>query len=287
MHTNAGWICVNGLLLRPEDATVSAMDCGFLLGDGMFESMRATDGRPYLLDRHLRRMFTAAAQYEFTDMPSMDTITQHVYATIARASLPEAYVRITVTRGTGGLGLAPPDGPATVVVAVLPAPPPPPLEETVTVTRLLPPHTHQATPAKSTSWQHAVLARRAAQRAGAEEGIYVSERGHILEAVASNVFLVADEQLLTPPVNDCLPGITRARVIELAREHGIAVIEAPLESDLLTEADEAFLTNSVQGIRAVDTVDGEPIGDPSPTGIFAALHAHYEQDRLGVVRELT
>jgi branched-subunit amino acid aminotransferase/4-amino-4-deoxychorismate lyase len=72
MHTNAGWICINGCPFKPEEATVSVLDAGFLLGDGLFESLRATDGHPYLLNRHLRRLFDAAAEYEFANMPSAE-----------------------------------------------------------------------------------------------------------------------------------------------------------------------------------------------------------------------
>jgi branched-chain amino acid aminotransferase len=286
MRTDTGWICINGCLLEPESATVSVLDSGFLLGDGLFESLRATDGRPYLLNRHLRRLFAAAAEYEFTDMPPVESVEQQVHETLARAALAEAYVRVTITRGTGAIGLAPPQGPPTVVVAVLPTRPPPQPEETVAVT-LLPAHAHRTTPAKSVSWQHVVLARRSVEKAGADEGIYLSENGHVLEAVASNVFVVADEQLLTPRVKECLPGITRARIIELARGRGIPVREVPVEVGVLRAADEVFLTNSVQGLRAVDSIDGITIGNPSPTSTFATLHALYEQDRLGIVWELT
>ncbi len=286
MHTNAGWICINGCPFKPEEATVSVLDAGFLLGDGLFESLRATDGHPYLLNRHLRRLFDAAAEYEFTNMPSAEMVEKQVHDTLERAALAEAYVRVTITRGTGAVGLAPPKGPPTVVVAALPAGPPPQLDETVAVT-LLPSHTHRPAPAKSASWQHAVLARRSVEKTGADEGIYLSESGYILEAVASNVFVVADEQLLTPRVKECLPGITRARIIELARGHGIPVRELPVDVGVLRRADEVFLTNSVQGLRAVDSINGTTIGDPSPTSIFANLHALYERDRLGIVLELT
>jgi branched-subunit amino acid aminotransferase/4-amino-4-deoxychorismate lyase len=286
MHTDAGWICINGCLFKPEDATVSVLDSGFLLGDGLFESLRATDGRPYLLNRHLRRLFDAAAECEFTNMPLVEAVEKQVHQTLEHAVLAEAYVRVTITRGTGAVGLTPPKGPPTVVIAVLPTGPPPPPEETLAVT-LLPPHIHRPTRAKSASWQHAVLARRSVEKAGADEGIYLSESGYIPEAVASNVFVVADEQLLTPEVKECLPGITRARIIELARGHGIPVRELPVDVGVLRRADEVILTNSVQGLRAVGGIDGTAIGDPSPTSIFATLHALYERDRLGIVWELS
>lgn len=282
----AGCICVNGRLFEPEQATVSVLDAGFLLGDGLFESLRATAGVPHLLDRHLLRLFSAAAELEFANMPSLEQVEEQVLQTIRHAALPEAYVRVTVTRGTGGVGLAPPTGSPTVVVAVLHTAPLTGAEDGIEATLLWGQRDRRAS-AKSTSWQPAVLARRRVEEARADEGIYVSESGHVLEGVASNVFAVEGERLLTPCVSECLPGITRARVLELARDHGASVLEAPLPVDAMMEAQEVFVTNAVQGLRAVHAVSGSATGErPASGGLFGVLHRLYEQDRVGVLEML-
>lgn len=280
----AGCICVNGRLREPARATVSALDAGFLLGDGLFESLRATGGVPYLLERHLRRLFAAAAVLEFTGMPSPDAIAEQVVRTLRRAALPDAYVRVTVTRGAGGVGLAPPpDGP-TVVVAALPAQPLAPADSGIAAT-LLRGRRERRAAAKSTSWQPAVVARRRVEGCGAEEGLYVSASGNVLEGVASNVFAVVDDHLLTPPARHCLPGITRGRLLELARAHGLEALEAPLSLDVLMRAEEMFVTNAVQGPRAVATVAGAVIGRRGPGGVFDTLHRLYVLDRAGAPGE--
>ncbi len=282
-RTQAGCICVNGRLFEPQQATVSVLDAGFLLGDGLFESLRATAGVPHLLDRHLPRLFAAAAELEFANMPSVEQVQEQVLRTIQHAALLDAYVRVTVTRGTGGVGLAPPTGSPTVVVTVLPTAPLASAEDGIEAT-LLWGQRHRRASAKSTSWQPAVLARRRVEGARADEGIYVSESGHVLEGVASNVFAVEGERLMTPHVSECLPGITRARVLELARDHGANVLEAPLPVDALMEAEEVFVTNAVQGLRAVHAVSGSAIGErPGLGGLFGVLHRLYEQDRVGVL----
>jgi branched-chain amino acid aminotransferase len=280
----AGCICVNGRLCEPEQAAVSALDAGFLLGDGLFESLRARGGLPYLLERHLQRLFAAAVELEFANMPSPDAVAEQVHRTLRRAALSDAYVRVTVTRGTGGVGLAPPGGAPTVVVAVLPVRPLAPVDSGIVATVLWRQRERRAA-AKSTSWQSAVLARRRVEACGADEGIYVSASGRVLEGVSSNVFTVAGGQLLTPPVSECLPGITRARVLELALEHGLPVLQAPLELDALMRADEVFVTNAVQGLRAVEAMSGTAIGRRRPGGVFEALHRLYEVDRGGVPEE--
>ncbi len=296
----AGCVSVNGQVFAPEQATVSALDAGFLLGDGLFESLRATGGVPHLLERHLLRLFSAAAELEFANMPSVESVRQQVHQTLDCAALPDAYVRVTVSRGAGAVGLAPPPGPPTVVVAVLPTRPLAGAESGIEATLLWQQRDRRPKPGdtrlwlaspfrpavKSTSWQPAVLAKRRVEGCGADEGIYVSASAHVLEGVASNVFAVAGERLLTPPAEECLPGITRARVIELARERGVPVLEAPLELDTLVRASEVFVTNAVQGLRALATIDGAAIARQGPGGVFDTLHRLYELDRAAALQEV-
>lgn len=280
--TGLGCICVNGHFFEPDQAKISVFDAGFLLGDGLFESLRASEGVPYLLDRHITRLFAGAAEFEFEDMPRGETITEQVYRTLQRSELLDAYVRVTITRGSGAIGLAPPPGPPTLVISVLPAPARASAHDGLNVT-LLEEHGERCAKAKSTSWQRAVMARRRVDRLGADEGLYVSASGHILEGVTSNVFVVDKGTLLTPHVSESLPGITRSRLIELARDAGLAALETALTVDVLLNAEEVFVTNAVQGLRSVRAIDDRPVGEPGPDGMFAALLGLYEEDRGAMV----
>lgn len=271
-----GCICVDGRLLAPRDATVSALDAGFLLGDGLFESLRASGGAPYLLDRHLDRLYAAVAAMGYAGTPARAALSDLVDATLERAALEDAYLRITITRGPAAGALARPNGAATVVIAALPAPPRRDAADGIDVALLDPPAERGAR-AKSTSRQAAVIARGRAERAGAQEGIYVSGRGLVLEGTSSNVFALSGGRLLTPPAEDCLPGVTRGRVLELAGAEGIEAIEAPLEVEALLDAAEAFLTNAVQGLRAIARIDDRPLRREG--GVFARLAGLYEADR--------
>jgi branched-subunit amino acid aminotransferase/4-amino-4-deoxychorismate lyase len=262
------------------------LDAGFLVGDGLFESLRARHGVAYLLDRHLARLDAAARDLEFARMPAPEAIAEQVGETLERAELQDVYLRITVTRGSGAVALAPPSGPPTVVIAALPAPPR--LDPNVGMAvALLGPLGERGLKAKSTSRQSAVLAKRRAQRAGGDEGIYVSGCGHVLEGTSSNVFAVSEGCLITPPADDCLPGITRGRLIELAQESGLDVQEAPLTLEKLLGADQALMTNAVQGPRAIRTIDGDGVGAKGGIfahegGVYARLLALYEADRARV-----
>jgi branched-chain amino acid aminotransferase len=275
---------VDGRLLAPHEAMVSALDAGFLLGDGLFESLRASSGVPYLLDRHLARLYGAARELEFAQMPSPEALAAQVGETLDCAALDDAYLRITITRGQGVVALAPPSGPPTVVIAALPAPPRADPGMGIAVSLIGPPCEH-GPKAKSTSRQPAVLARRKAALAGADEGIYVSGRGRVLEGTSSNVFAVSEGRLLTPPAEDCLPGITRGCLLELARQDGLEVLETPLTVTRLLDAQEAFLSNAVQGLRAIQAIKGRPLvpGQGGAFGskgeVFGRLLMLYEEDR--------
>jgi branched-subunit amino acid aminotransferase/4-amino-4-deoxychorismate lyase len=272
----AGCINVDGRLFDPLEATVSALDAGFLLGDGLFESLRACDGTPYLLDRHLARLLSAAEEMEFQSMPSAEELAVQVRRTLEQAALADAYLRVTVTRGSGATSLAAPASAPTVVIAVLLAPPR--VVGGIEATLLGPP-SEPGAKAKSTSRQQAVLARRQVEKRGAGEGLYLSEDGHVLEGVSSNVFVVSDGMMLTPPVENCLPGITRGRVLELAGHAGISAVQAPLALGALIDADEVFVTNAVQGLRRIAKIDGTNVGAANPEGVFATLLTLYEADR--------
>jgi branched-chain amino acid aminotransferase len=271
---------VDGRLLAPHEATISALDSGFLLGDGLFESLRVGAGGAYLLDRHLDRLYAGARELGFADMPSPEVLARRVGETLDRAALQDAYLRITVSRGPSAVPPAPSSGAPTVVIAALPLPPPlrPEAGAGVAVSLIGPP-AERGPKAKSTSRQAAVLALRQAQRAGAVEGVYVSSDGRVLEGTTANVFAVCEGALLTPPAEDCLLGITRGRLIELARGDGLQVREQPLTVERLLGAQEAWLSNAVQGLRAIATVDGRPVGTAGKGGVFARMLALYQADR--------
>jgi len=199
---------------------------------------------------------------------------------VTGAALSEAYVRITVTRGPDGAALAPAAGGPTVVIAALPVEPLGPAGDAIAAELLRGARGRRAA-AKSTSWQPAEAARRLVRSRGAEEGLYVSARGRVLEGVCTNVFAVVEDRLLTPPAHRCLPGITRGRVLELARAHGVDVVEAPLALETLRSAQEAFVTNAVRGLRALAAIDGEALARQGPEGVFATLHRLYARDRAG------
>jgi branched-chain amino acid aminotransferase len=271
-------VWVDGKRFPSEGAHISARDRGFTLADGVFETMKARNGKVFHLDRHLSRIDGALRRL---DIPQPPELREWVDAAIRAAHLPEASIRLTVSRGVapGGVGV-PPDPVPTVVVTVAP----PPAFGTGIYETGLTAHVasgrrneHAITAGlKTVSYTDAILALIEARRAGADEVLFLDTAGHCSEASASNLFAVIGGTLATPPTScAALPGITRGAVIEMAAELGVTVDERPFGLDELRDADEAFLTSSLRGIAPFVRVGGQPIGTGTPGAITRRVAAAY------------
>jgi len=274
-------VWVDGRLVPSDSPHLSAFDRGFQLGDGVFETLRASGGRPTELAQHVDRLGRSARGLEI-DLPDDlgVTLAAGIQALLAAEGLGgpdgDASVRITVTRGVfAGRGVLPPDAPPpTVVIQVWPvtAAPAGHLEDglhlaTSTVRR--DPHSPLAA-LKTTSRAEYVYARLEARRAGADDALFMTIEDHLSEATSANVFLVrrgddGQDELATPSL-DCaiLAGTTRSWLLGWAERVGLRPVEAHLSRDDLAGATEAFLCSSVAGILPVTRFDGAPIGDGRP-----------------------
>ncbi len=278
---------LNGRLVDEREALVSAFDRGFLLGDGVFESMRSVAGRIFRIGRHLERLRRSASLIGL-DLPQDGAaIPRAVDETLRANGLREARARVTITRGPGRPGdylYAP--GPPTIVIVTLPFREIDPavreagIDVSIPRRRQVPPDVLD--PAiKSTSRLSSVLARREASACGSFEAILLDAQGNLTEGTVSNLFIVSRGRLLTPALPDgCLPGITRAAVIDLAREDAIEVREECLPAAALDSADELFLTNTSWEILPVARVDGRPIASGRPGPVARDLLVRYR----GLVR---
>jgi len=258
-------VYVNGEVVPREDARVSPFDRGFLYGDGLFETIRAYAGVPFMLDAHLHRMGASAAALGIP-MPERAELGEAVTRLIELNQIGDAYVRITVTRGphTGALAPAEPAEPTVLVEARKLHPYAPELYEngaTVVVSSLRHDSDSPLRRHKTTNYLLSILAKREARERGADEALLLDAAGHVAEGATSNIFCVRrhggrDSTLLTPPLDmNILPGITRATVLDLAREAGIETGETRLTLDDFCSADEIFLTNSLMEIMPVRCID--------------------------------
>jgi branched-chain amino acid aminotransferase len=265
-------VSLDGKIVPPEEARVSVFDRGFLYGDSVFEALRTYGGVPFALREHLERL-ARSAQRALIGMPvSVDVFRGEIQAVLAAAKNPESYVRLLVTRGQGSaLGLDPTlaQKPLRVVIVMEHKPLPKSMyERGVGVVTFRSQRVADSTPAsgaKLSNYMVAVLAMDEARRCGAEEAIVLDAEGRVVEGTTSNVFLVKDGVLVTPPEEaGILMGITREKILMLARRAGITVKEKSFLPKELVGSDEAFISSSIREIAPVVTVDGAPVGKGKP-----------------------
>jgi branched-chain amino acid aminotransferase len=269
---------VNGRLVPDGQATTSARDHGFVVGDGVFEAVKIDRGTPFALTRHLARMARSAAGIGLTGF-DVDTVRRAAHEVVEanREVLTGTYdlLRITFTAGPGLLGSGRVGGPPTLVLGVTPGHEPDPETAVITV-----PYRRNdvgaLTGLKTTSYGENVLALAQAHAAGASEAVFANTREQLCEGTGTNVFVVRDGELLTPPLaSGCLAGVTRALVLEWYGGR-----EADLPFDALTTSDEVFLTSTARDVQAVVAVDGRPVGTGRAGPVtLAAARAFAERQR--------
>jgi branched-chain amino acid aminotransferase len=265
----AGIVWLNGQLVAASEARISVFDRGILLGDGVYETLRVHRRKPFRWEEHRARLDQSLGAAQIRLPFPTSTLLQAVQACTQANDLAAARVRITVTRGEGDPGFDPMPGkqPTTIIAAS----PWRSLGEEATragvaaiLASIRQTGNESLDPSlKSISRIHLVLARMEAARAGAQEAILLGSDGNVREGTASNVFMVSQGRLLTPPVGcGILEGVTRALVLELAAESNLPCAEQMVSPRDLMGADEVFLTNTSWGALPVGRLDGKPVGGP-------------------------
>jgi branched-chain amino acid aminotransferase len=283
---------VNGLVADGANAAISVFDHGFLYGEGVYETIRTYNGEPFLFDRHMQRLRASAAMIRL-DVPlpdaeywkrSVDTMTAAGLGKRNDGTVAEAYIRILHTRGIGDLSYDPAATPTpSVVVIVKPLPVP---AETqfrdgvkVCMVDIIRNHPRSVSPLiKSNNLLNNALCMQEALRHGGVEGVFRNYKGELSECSQSNLFMVTDGVVRTPPLEaGLLAGITRGFVFELGAALGIPVEEAVLRDDDLFGADEAFFTSTTKELMPIVRVDDRTIGGGTPGAITQRLLAEYRR----------
>ncbi|MFB4197542.1 aminotransferase class IV [Streptomyces carpaticus] len=253
-------IWLDGELRDADSAKVSVFDHGLTVGDGVFETLKTENGRPFAMSRHLDRLATSAAGLGLP-APDRDEVRRACHAVMENTEpVPFGRLRITYTGGRSPLASDRGDAPPTLMIAHAPTPRRPDTTAVITV-----PWTRNERGAlaglKSTSYAENVIALARAHQQAASEALFANTTGALCEGTGTNVFVVLDGELHTPPpAAGCLAGITRALVIEWS---GAKETELPM--DVLHHADEVFLTSSTRDVQAVRRVDDRELpGAPGP-----------------------
>lgn len=249
-------IWLDGALRDADSAKVSVFDHGLTVGDGVFETLKAEGGRTFALTRHLDRLTRSARGLGLPD-PDLDEVRRACAAVLeaGSAATPFGRLRITYTGGLSPLGSDRGEAGPTLIVALAPATRRPDATAVITVPWVRNERSAVAG-LKTTSYAENVVALAAAHRAGASEALFANTVGRLCEGTGSNVFVVLDGELHTPPLaSGCLAGITRDLVVAWT---GAKETDLPFEA--LERAEEIFVTSSLRDVQAVHRIDGRTLG---------------------------
>lgn len=267
-------VWLNGALADEGEACIAASDHGFLVGDGVFETLRWYSGEPFALDEHLRRLEEGCWTLGIA-VPTAAELDAGAREVVAANGLADARMRITVTSGAGPPGLTRGEGPPTVLIVAMPLTLWPATATAIT-SRLRRDEQSPLAGVKTISLADSVVALAEARAAGASEALILNTAGDLCEATTANVFVVRDGVASTPPVEaGCLAGITRGHALQLGAE------ERALSHRDVDQAQEMFLTSSTRELQPLVEVDGRPVGDGAPGPVTARLAEAY----AGLVRE--
>ncbi|WP_026608557.1 aminotransferase class IV [Methylocapsa acidiphila] len=252
-------VWLDGRLVAPDRAHVPIADRGLLLGDGLFETMRVHKGRAFDLDGHLARLESGLRILGFARAVDLARLRADVTNYLAAEGASEAALRLTLTRGAGPRGLAPPEEPRPTIVMTL-SPLPLARETPVSLWIATSTRRNELSPvsrAKALPYLDNLIALQEARAHGAEDALMLNTRDLVACASVANVFIVRDGRLETPPISDgALPGRMRALLLDLAGEAGLTPMEGSLCPDALAGADHMLLTNSIRGVVEAGSCNG-------------------------------
>lgn len=272
-------VFLNGQFVSESQAVVSINDRGFTYGDGLFETMRVVAGRPFRLAQHLERMTRGAEFLKIKPPYSPKELQKFTAQLIEKNAMPDAILRITLTRGPGKRGYAPGDsGPATVVMT-LHETPAMATDREARWTLVTSPYRIPAADAlssfKTTSKLLYVMAKAEAAERGADEALLVNTNGEAAETATGNLFWVYQDKICTVPTGrGVLPGITRAVVLEICQTLGLQTNKRVIKPEALRNSAGIFVTQSALGIVPVASFDGEPV---TPSPLVDQISAAYEE----------
>lgn len=276
-------IYLDGEFVKKSDAKISVFDHGLLYGDGVFEGIRAYNGRVFKLKEHIDRIYSAAKCIMLEIPMTKEQLTKVVLESCNKNNLKDGYIRLIVTRGVGDLGLSPTKCNGATVICIastIQLYPEEMYEKGIPVITAVQ-RRNKATildpQIKSLNYLNNIMAKIEANRAGAEEAIMLNEDGIVAECTGDNIFIVKDGVIYTPPIHmGILDGITRRTIMDLSRNSGYEMLEKEFTMFNVMSSDECFLTGTAAECIPVTSVDGRVIGDgnagPVTTKLLTLFH---------------
>ncbi len=279
----SGLVYQNGAFISPQEAKVSIFDRGFLYGDSIYEVTLTYQGKPFLVEEHLDRLWHSADGIGLAIQMKREELTQIIHEGARKLGLERQYIRIIITRGIGDLGLDPALGEEQTTLILfkeLAALDTALYEKGVTLFTsevLRNPKKSMDPSVKSGNYLNNVLAIKQAREAGAYDAVMLNAKGYVTESTSANIWMVLGESIITPPLEaGLLGGITRQKVMELGKAQGLDIKEQNFTVDTLKSANEVFITSSTREVLPVTQVDNQVIGSGVPGPKTKELHKLYK-----------
>jgi aminodeoxychorismate lyase len=259
-------VFLNGQFLSEAEAVVSVNDRGFMYGDGLFETLRVVNGKPFRMAQHLERMTRGANFLKIQPPFTPKELEKFAAQLIEQNQTPDAILRVTLTRGPGMRGYTPGTESKPTLVMTLHAAPAleKPVEWRLVTSSFRIPAGDALASFKTTSKILHVMARAEAAEKGADEALLINSNGEVAETASGNLFWIYQDAVCTVPTGrGVLPGITRAIVLEICQTLGLPTNKRVIKPEALRNSPGIFVTQSAFGIVPVISFDGEPVA-PSP-----------------------
>ncbi len=274
-------IFLNDTIIKETEGLLSAMDRGFLYGDGLFETLRTYRKNPFCLEDHVYRLSSSSKYFDIPFHHTLQQIRHIIEQLITQNGLSDAYIRMTLSRGQASHGLIPhhPCNP-TFVIHAKPLTPYPPAWHTtglsLKTSSFRRSDTCPISGHKTLNFMTNYLVKKEAIDHGYHDAIILNTNNQVAECAVSNVFIVEKNAVITPSLKtNILPGITRKIILRLCKESGIRASEEAFEMERVLAAEEVFITNSLMEVMPVSTIDGKPIGKAIPGAITKIVQDKY------------
>jgi len=266
-------VYLNGSIIPEQEAKISCLDPGFLYGQGLFETMRAYEGTIFKLDNHLIRLLSGLSLVHINSSYSFIKLKETVLSTLKANNLSNAYIRLNVWQGEDEVNVS-------IVVKEFYG-----YSQDIykrgfrgKIVKYLQNENSLLCNIKSFNYLQFYLSRLEAEAEDADEAIFLNSKGYLSEGSRTNIFLVKDGDIITPPLESgCLAGITRQVVIDLVKKEMRKIYEKQVLLDELLKADEAFLTNSLLEIMPLVCVNNQAINTGLPGVITVSLLGSYRK----------
>ncbi|MFQ5963267.1 MAG: aminodeoxychorismate lyase [Candidatus Scalinduaceae bacterium] len=279
---SARFIFLNGKIVSDTEGHISLRDRGFLYGDGIFETLRSYNGIPFKLSEHLSRLRSSAGKLKIPFEYTIKEISKNVKELLKINNIPDAYIRITLSRGIGNNGLGINDNfESTLLIQSKPFMP---YEKelykkgmSLNVSKTRRSTSCPISCHKTTNLLTSILLKEEAKEKSAHEVIILNTDGYVAECIVSNIFIVDSRKVMTPSLDtNILPGITRKIVLNICKGSGISTNEDRFRIETLIKADEVFITNSLMEIMPIAKIEGNKIGKTIPGEITSQLMNAYK-----------